>query len=284
MITTQQRFDFYLQYFIDGNVSLDYLKAIIVPDRILKTEFGRATQYTPNFIFMEGDWQSDIYDDLYYKIDAPSIRMGLTNVISYIQNSLFAQDISLLNDMASRFSSAIDINNKSNAKLQEEIARLNDIDSKLQAQLLEAKKVYTAYNVVMEQFKNNPDPVIALTVDYQTKINNEIARQETIKTEQALRLKAEEEARLLSEQKAQELALQIKKEEEIKSQQLIEAQKQAELQRVQAEKDYIEDLKRASESQATSSNKITEVPQKKTNMLPLVLGAGVLAWLGLSND
>lgn len=278
------RFENYLQYFIDGNVSLDYLKAVIVPDKILKTKFGQATQYTPNFIFIEGDWQTDIYDDLYFKIDAPSIRMGLTNVINYIQNSLFAQDISLLNDMASRFSNAIDINNRSNDKLQEEIAKLNDIDAKLQAQLLEAKKVYTAYNVVMEQFKNNPDPVIALTVDYQTKINNELARQESIKSEQALRLKAEEEARLLSEQKAQELALQLKKEEEARSQQLVEAQKQAELQKIQAEKDYVEDLKRASESQATRSNQITEVTPKKSNMLPLVLGAGVLAWLGLNND
>lgn len=292
------RFDFYLQYFIDGNVSLDYLKAIVVPETILKSNAGKTVGYFPAFVVLDGDLTANDFDSTLYNVNYSAIRNTLTDVVTYIQNSLFAQDIALLNDMASRFTKSININNSANQKLLDEQAKLKAIDDQLQAQLLEAKRIYTAYDVLMSSLANNPDPVVAYTNDLENKIATELARQAQVQAEQLALIQAQEEAKKQAEAQALALAEQIKIQQEEQARVQALAVQKAKEDQAKADAEYQEMLKMASQSQAivqsqtaivtgatntVNINKEVTSPTT-TSKLPLVLGLGVLAWLGFGKE
>lgn len=288
------RFETYLQYFIDANVSLDYLKAIVVPETILKTNAGKTVGYFPAFVVLDGDLTPNDFDSSLYNVNYSAIRNTLTDVINYIQGSLFAQDINLLNDMAVRFNKSINVNNASNQKLIDEQAKLKAIDDKLQAQLLEAKRIYTAYDVLMASLAQNPDPVVAYTSGLETKITAELARQAQVQAEQLALLEAQEKAKAEAEAKALALAeqLKIQQAEQAKAQAL--AEQLAKEEQAKAEAEYQQMLIMASQSKAVVTSQtamLTEAVNstpvtttKQTSKAPLILGLGVLAWLGLSKN
>lgn len=288
------RFDLYLQYFIDGYVSLDYLKAIVVPEKILKSDAGKTVGYFPAFVVLDGDLTANDFDANYYNVNYSAIRNTLTDVVSYIQNSLFAQDIALLNDMATRFNKSININTASNQRLIDERNKLKTIDDQLQAQLLEAKRIYTAYDVLMTSLANNPDPVVAYTNDLENKINAELARQAKVEAEQKALIEAQAQAQIEAEARAKELAEQALLAEQAQAKALAEAQAKALADKQKAEQEYVEMLKLASESKAvvqtqtptvaTNYSSDTVATNKTTSKAPLILGLGVLAWLGLKGD
>lgn len=294
------RFETYLQYFIDGNVSLDYLKAIVVPETILKVNAGKTVGYFPAFVVLDGDLTANDFDSTLYNVNYSAIRNTLTDVVTYIQNSLFAQDIALLNDMAGRFTKSININNSSNQKLLEEQAKLKAIDDQLQAQLLEAKKIYTAYDVLMSSLANNPDPVVAYTNDLENKLASELARQAKVQAEQLALIQAQEDAKKQAEAEALALAEQLKIQQAEQAKAQLLAEQQAREAQLKADAEYQEMLKMASQSQAivqsqtaiatgatnTNQSNDTQINNSttKSSKLPLVLGLGVLAWFGLQGE
>lgn len=285
MITAEQRFDIYLQYFIDGNVSLDYLKGIIVRDTILKTDQGKSLPYFPAFLVLEGDLAENIYDDTKYSVNSVAIKLALTSVTTYIEQSLFSQDIALLNDMAKRFEKAIAINNDSNARLVSELAKLDQISKSLEAQLLEAKKVYTAYDAVMSQFANSPDPVRAYIDQIQSKIDAEISNQSAIKKQ----LEDQATAKAVADQKAEDLKAQLLEQQKTAQANLTAQQESSKAEQEKQDAIYKDNLVKASESKAITENKTeattpTTTEKKSSKVIPLVAGLGILAYFGLGGD
>jgi hypothetical protein len=288
MITATQRFDIYLQYFIDGNVSLDYLKGIIVRDKILKTEIGKSLNLFPLFLITDGDVTENIYDDTTMNVNSVAIKLTLTSVITYIQTSLFAQDIALLNDMAKRFEKSIGINTDSNTRLQSELAKLSVIEKDLNSQLLEAKKVYIAYDIVMSQYANSPDPVRAYIDNVTIKINTELATQSAIKDQ----LEAQASAKLIADQKESDLALQLQAQQVAQKEILTKQQANAETEQAKQDQIYKDNLVKGANSQAITESKTSTTPAtpteevvatKSSKALPIIAGIGVLAYLGLKD-
>jgi len=284
------RFNIYLKYFTDGNVSLDYLKNIIVRTKILKTEKGLMLDRFPNFLVLEGDLKEDIYDDLYFIVNSTDIKLVLNNVIAYITDSIFAQGISDLNVLSEKFTKAIDINNQATTVLNSELQKLSDIDAKLQAQILQAKQVYATYDLVMSKSTSNIDPVSATIKQYEDEIAEMLLASETKKA-----LLAQQALDLQKEKEAQEIADALKASQAQNATVVTEAIKEAEV----VQDKYDEEFKETVESvkdggtiyQTTTSPtginqaeaiKTPDTTTKKSSMvLPLVVGAGALAWMFL---
>lgn len=291
------RFRNYLDYFTSGKITLEYLKAIQVRDKILATDLGKDLSMFPAFLILKGDTSVDPYDSTFLRVDSISIKDGLAKVISYIENQLFAQDINLLSNISNRFKTAIDVNNASKAKLKEEQDKLALIDSQLKTQILEAKKIYTAYEVVMNNMANTPDPVVTYLNELEIKMNNELV---SFESEQLTRLNTE--AQLIKEQ---ELRNQLALVQQTEQQRLVEQAKQAEIDRLAQEEKAKSQVANSSTMQTTDktleisystnvtpisvSDKATNLSpseigvSKKSSAVPLVAGAGLLALLFLGN-
>jgi hypothetical protein len=290
------RFRTYLNYFTSGKITLEYLKAIQVQDKILATDLGKDLYLFPAFLILSGDTSVDPYDSSFLRINSSVIKTELANVISYIVNQLFAQDINLLNNIGLRFKTAIDVNEQAKTKLREEQAKLALIDSQLQAQLIEAKKVFTAYEVVMNNFANNPDPVIAYQQEMEAKMKTEL---DQFQAEQVARINNE-----IQLQKEQVLRDQLALVQQQEQQRLVEQAKQAEIDRLAQEQKAQQQVSSSQTMQQTDkaldinysttvvpisvSEKATtisssEAGTSKKSTLPLVAGVGLLALLALGN-
>lgn len=284
------RFNIYLKYFTDGNVSLDYLKNIIVRTKILKAEKGLMLDRFPNFLVLEGDLKEDIYDDQYYLVNSTEIKLVLNNVIAYITDSIFAQGISDLNVLSTRFTKAIDINNQATTVLNNELAKLADIDTKLQAQILQAKQVYATYDMVMSKSTSNIDPVSVTIKQYEDEIAEMLLASETKKAllaQQALDLQKEKEAKEIADAlKASQAQNPTVVTEAIKEAELVQEQYDQEFKdTVEAVKDggtiYQTTTSPTGINQAEAIKNPTTTAKKSSMALPLVIGAGALAWMFL---
>jgi len=288
------RFRTYLNYFTSGKITLEYLKAIQVQDKILASDLGKDLYLFPAFLILQGDTTVDPYDSNFLRVNSTVIKNELANVISYIVNQLFAQDINLLNNIGARFKTAIDINNQSKAKLKEEQDKLAQIDAQLKAQILEAKKIYTAFEVVMSNFANNPDPVITYQSDMEKKMQSEldkfqaeqIARinaEAQLKKEQALR----DQLALVQQQEQERLAQQAKQAEldRIAQQEKAQAQVSASATMQQTDKvieaNYSTNVTPINVSEKATTISQAEAGTTKKSALPLVAGVGLLAYLAL---
>ena len=269
----------YLKFFTDGNVSLDYLKKIVVRDRILKTDLGKMLDLFPNFLALDGDAKEDIFDSDYLMLPAQEMQKAVTNVIGLIENFIFAQDVPLLNNIASKFEKAVGINEASRIKLKEEADKLAQIRAELETTLLETKKVFAAYEAVKTISASSPDPVLTVMAETEAKINAELEKQSQIKSElekQAL-LKAQTEAQ------AQELSTRLKEQEELNKVRLAEELRLAEI----ANKKAIEEaMNKERAATASFSPQVSKSTQEKSSNVPLLLGAGLLAAiiLGANNE
>lgn len=286
------RFNIYLKYFTDGNVSLDYLMNVIVRSRILKTEKGKTLDRFPAFLVLESDLSEDIYDELYLNIASTDIKLVLNNVIAYIKDSLFAQGISDLNILSARFTKAIEVNNKASDTLNSELQKLADIDAKLQAQILQAKQVYATYDLVMSRSTSNVDPVSLTTKKYEDEIAAMLLESETRKAliaQQAL------EAQKAAE--AKEIADALEKAQAQNPAVVNEAIKEAQQTQKEADETFEQTVDNVQNNngtiyqtptsptginQAEATKDSSTVATKKSSMvLPLIAGAGALAFMFL---
>jgi vacuolar-type H+-ATPase subunit I/STV1 len=194
---------------------------------------------------------------------------------------IFAQDIPLLNSIASKFEKSLDINNASKVKLQEEETKLKAIRAELEKNLLEAKKVFTVYETITNGFANRTDPVEAYISEMESEIQAKIASDTKIAEEQ----KRQIELKAIAERQAQSLAVQLKEQEELNKTKLAEELRLAEI----ANKKALEDARILTEvsKQVFTSPPSTPVTQQKTESsqksspLPLLIGAGILATIFL---
>ena len=300
------RFRTYLSMFTSGNITLDYFKKIQVQDRILSTDKGKDLTLFPSFLVLDGDLSVDPYDPLYLRVNSPDIRQGIADVINYIENQLFAQDIALLNKINDRFTNAVNANSAAISRLDQEKAKLDKADKDLQATLLEAKKIYTAYEQTMTVFGKSVDPVISIMNSLDDKIKAELTKFEASET-QRLTLEAQEKkaaevkAKLaaieaqrqadLAQQAAEAVAAKIAEAEKAKAQ-IAASQSMQENNKVINYKEQpiapiVGPIETKSMVQEAVKEEVTIAPSEalanpqKTSALPLVAGLGILAALGL---
>jgi len=275
------REEIYLRFFTDGNVSLDYMEKIQVRDRILKSDKGKMLEWFPNFVTLPSDFKDDIYDDQYYTLPASEIKVALTYVTSLIRNSIFAQDIAVLNDLSVKFEKASTINDASKLKLQEEQAKLNDISAEMDATLLEAKKIYTTYDILVKGLETRPDPVIAYQKEVQAKYEAQLAN-DSLTANQLAEQKAIQEAAQVA---AETLKQQVINEQKANDAQLAIDLENAEKARLQALQDYAIAEQKAKDGFAVNPNDKapTVIVEKKSSKVPLAIGAGVLALIFMNS-
>jgi len=290
MKTREERFNIYLDVFIQASITLDLLKAIVVRDLILKTDLGKSLDKFPSFLVLDGDVSESIYDETMYKVNSVEIKLVLVQLVSYIEQSLFAQDIALLNEMSVRFTKSINVNTDANARLQLELSKLDSAKLLLDAKLLEAKKLQTVYDILKNQMETLPDPVSAYNEQIVAKINAEIEAQGVIARQIRDQEIAEAEALAREEQIKIDISNQAKAQQALLDQQLSEAA----IAKAREEALYQENLVRAGESKSisdsvsnsTSIDKTlntseTIVNKKKSKVVPIALGVGLLAYFGL---
>lgn len=275
----------YVKVFTSGKVSLQYLKAIQVRDKILKTDKGLDLYLFPAFLIYNDSLLSvDPYDDLSLRVDSTTIKKSLEQAIAYIEGQIFAQDINTLNKIDSRLVQALDVNNQAKAKLDSEVAKLNRIQTDLEATLLEAKKIYTTYDYLKNTQGGKTDTVANYIQELNTKMETELAD-----------FLAQEKARLEKiaiDQKAADLKVQLDAEVKAQQEQLAVQTAQAETQRLEAEATYQAQLK-ASQSLQSTNNVLSidstssvedKAVEKKSKVLPIVAGLGVLAYLTMGGE
>ena len=276
--------------FLSGDISLDYLKNVIIPDKILKIEKDVDAPNFPLFLKKLTTFNPFIFDDNYLLVDVESIRPALLKVSNFIENSLFAQDIHTLNKLADQVSRSIGINNDAIAMLSSEQAKLQKLDEDFQKTLASAKQLQIVYDMLKNQSINAVDPVVQSQMELDKAIKSEMS---------ALEAQYAEKARLLS----------LQKENELKAQQtaLYNAQKAEEV-RIAEEKRLQEEAIRKAElekqnliNQASSEaqtqkeltqwhngNQATTKDQSKdgksSTALPLIAVAGVLALVSLGGS
>lgn len=291
------RFRTYLKVFTDGKVTLEYLKKIQVQDKILATDSGKDLVLFPAFLILDGDATPDPYDTNYLRINSVAIKTALTEVVSYIENQLFAQDINLLNNIGMRFSSAVSNNNLAKAKLAEEKAKLDKITSDLEAVIMEAKRIYTAYDIVVKGYASTPDPVVEYQRELEAKMKTELA---LFEAEQRKRFAETFNSRTTDELKTiivnlqaknqADLAKQAQTAYDIKVKEMELAKKQAlkseTIQRVNQEIAPVGPSPATNVEYVPSKIEISEKPttiptQKKGSVVPLVAGVGLIALIAL---
>lgn len=276
--------------FLSGDISLDYLKNVVIPDKILKVEKDVDTQTFPLFLKKLTTFNPFIFDDNYLLVDIESIRPALLKVSNFIENSLFAQDIHTLNKLADQVSRSIGINNDAIMMLSNEQLKLQKLDEDFQKTLASAKQLQIVYDMLKNQSINAVDPVVQSQMELDKAIKSEMS---------ALEAQYAEKARLLS----------LQKENELKAQQtaLYNAQK-AEEERIAEEKRLQEEaLRKAELEKQTLVNQATNEAQtqkeltqwhngtqattkdqskdgKSSSALPLIAVASVLALVSLGGS
>lgn len=235
--------------FLNGDISLDYLKNVVIPDKILKVEKDVDTQTFPLFLKKLTTFNPFIFDDNYLLVDIESIRPALLKVSNFIENSLFAQDIHTLNKLADQVSRSIGINNDAIAMLSSEQLKLQKLDEDFQKTLASAKQLQIVYDMLKNQSINAVDPVVQSQIELDNAIKSEMS---------ALEAQYAEKARLLS----------IQKENELKAQQtaLYNAQ-QAEEARIAEEKRLQEEaIRKAELEKQTLVNQATSEAQTQKEL------------------
>lgn len=289
-VFSNERQKSYFKEFLDGNVSLDYLKNVIIPERILVVDKDKDLPNFPIFLRREEDYSPFAFDSNFLLVKVDNIKANLLKVVDYIENSLFAQDIHTLNKLAEQVARSVGINNDAIAMLSSEQAKLQKLDEDFQKTLASAKQLQTVYDMLKNQSINAVDPVVQSQMELDKAIKSEMS---------ALEAQYAEKARLLS----------LQKENELKAQQtaLYNAQK-AEEARIAEEKRLQEEAIRKAElekqnliNQATSEaqtqkeltqwhngNQATAKDQSKdgksSTALPLIAVAGVLALVSLGGS
>lgn len=185
--------------FLNGDISLDYLKNVVIPDKILKVERDIETPNFPLFLKKMTSFSPFIFDDNYLLVDIESIRPALLKVSNFIENSLFAQDIHTLNKLADQVSRSIGINNDAIMMLSNEQLKLQKLDEDFQKTLASAKQLQIIYDMLKNQSINAVDPVVQSQMELDKAIKSEMS---------ALEAQYAEKARLLSLQKENELKAQ----------------------------------------------------------------------------
>lgn len=289
-VFSNERQKSYFKEFLDGNVSLDYLKNVVIPERILVIDKENDLPNFPLFLRREEDYSPFAFDSNFLLVKVDNIKANLLNVVSYIENSLFAQDIHTLNKLAEQVARSVGINNDAIAMLSSEQAKLQKLDEDFQKTLASAKQLQIVYDMLKNQAINSVDPVVQSQMELDKAIKSEMS---------ALEAQYAEKARLLS----------LQKENELKAQQtaLYNAQ-QAEEARIAEEKRLQEEAIRKAElekqnliNQATSeaqtqkeltqwhngtqaTTKDQSKDGKSSTALPLIAVAGVLALVSLGGS
>lgn len=166
----------YVKVFTAGKVTLQYLQSIQVRDSILKSEYNKDLYLFPAFLITDSTLLTeDPYNPLNYRIDSVTIKKTLSQAISYIQNQLFAQDIATLNTMSARFDKSIFVNNEAKTRLDIEYQNMKNLDTQLQAKLLEAKNLFVTLDILKTKLSGQSDPVIAYREQIQAKLDADLA-------------------------------------------------------------------------------------------------------------
>jgi hypothetical protein len=305
----------YVKYFTSGKVTLQYLQSIQVRDLILKSEYGQDLYLFPAFLIEDSTLlSSDPYNPLNYRVDSVTVKRILKDAITYIANQLFTQDIAVLNLMSARFDQSIAVNNAAKIKLDSEYKNMKAMDANLQAKLLEAKNLFVTLDILRNKLANQADPVKAYKEQIQVRLNADLASfaaseklrlANTNAVNEQLRLQAElnaakaaQDAQIaavnLATQKKEAEAVAIANNALIAEQQAIFANQQT---AINAGKEIVSSINSEASitlNQIEPKNAViidadpivksaltapkVEV-KKSSNTVPLIAGAGVLAWI-----
>lgn len=267
-----EREQIYLKFFTDGNVSLDYMEKIQVRDRILKSDAGKMLEWFPNFLTLPNDFKEDIYDSNYYSLPAQEIRTALTNVINYIRNSLFAQDIATLSKLSVQFEATANINNDAKQRLINEQKEVNLLTKQLEDTLLEAKKIFTVYDMVIKGYATAKDPVEEYTQQVILQYESQLAQDSAIKAQLEAQKKQQQEAQT----EALNLSNALETARKFNEEKLAQDLKNAEIahQKAMEEAKLMEQNALNSFSTGTKNEVVTT--KKTSAALPLAVGAGIL--------
>ena len=166
----------YVKIFTSGKVTLSYLQSIQVRDTILVTEKGTDLFLFPNFLITDPAFLTpDPYNPLNLRVDSVSIKILLAAAIDYITTQLFAQDIATLNVISGKFDFSITVNNAAKARLDSEYVKMNQLNTDLNVQLVEATRVDGVYTVLQNSLAALADPVLTIQQQLQAKMDAELA-------------------------------------------------------------------------------------------------------------
>ena len=278
------------EVFLRGDISLDYLKNVIIPDKILKIEKDIETPNFPLFLKKLTTFNTFVFDDNYLLVDIESIRPALLKVSSFIENSLFAQDIHTLNKLAEQVARSVGINNDAITMLSSEQAKLQKLDEDFQKTLASAKQMQIVYDMLKNQSINAVDPVVQSQMELDLAIKNEMSALEAQYALKARQLALSKEAELKAQQTALYNAQQAEEQriaEEKRAQE--EAIRKAELEKQNLLNQATSEAQTQKEltqwhngTQATTKNQSND--EKSSSALPLIAVASVLALVSLGGS